>query len=146
VRFASCFVRAHLLRFCRPTIQEVSEHPVFWTPEEQLNYLKEIWEEKEHHLRKDPRPNWSVELEPVLVAAMEGSYGETLYEQLRWIRNLGEHGIKPKERVCRALQEVMNLHYNPLRNDVMAYVAGKFPSLVLDLYTRYGHSKGSKKV
>jgi hypothetical protein len=40
----------------------------------------------------------------------------------------------------------MRLHYNPTRIDVMAYVAGKFPGLVLELVERYGPSKGSKKV
>eukprot|EP00249_Psilotum_nudum_P010968 c22883_g1_i2 orf=134-2890(+) len=128
----------------RPSAKEVLLHPLFWSPEKRLSFLRDASDRVE--LENRVQQSFVLDaLEAVAPVALGGAWDEKL--ESTFLENLG-HYRRYNFRCVRDLLRVIrnkSSHYRELPQDVQqlvgpmpegyeAYFRNRFPSLLLEVY------------
>ena len=124
----------------RLTMKEAILHPAFMTGADRLQFVKMAYDQNAEVLKRDRSfRNWRQSVPASVVQAMaksvklQSEYHDTLYDQVRFVRNLNEHGIKPSEFICHEIMRLMNAP-QPSRDVIGSFVHKCFPTLWVDVY------------
>jgi serine/threonine protein kinase len=136
--------QSHFVKHCvafesQKRLKSLVRHPVFWSDDECLHYLKNVWESTEvSELKMISSKDWQSKFVDVIPSALSfSSYKDNLFDLLRAIRNIGEHAIKERNVTSLALKSHLGLERSLTRHDIASFVCKVFPTLVLECFDRF---------
>ncbi|XP_022772547.1 serine/threonine-protein kinase/endoribonuclease IRE1b-like [Durio zibethinus] len=139
----------------RPKAQDVLHHPLFWSSEMRLSFLREASDRVELEDRKNESELLNA-LESVAVVALDGKWEEKM--ETAFINNIGQYRKYKFDSVRDLLRVIRNKlnHYRELPQEIQellgpvpegfdGYFYSRFPKLLIEIYkVLYKHCKEEK--
>nr|KJB14203.1 hypothetical protein B456_002G114100 [Gossypium raimondii]KJB14204.1 hypothetical protein B456_002G114100 [Gossypium raimondii]KJB14205.1 hypothetical protein B456_002G114100 [Gossypium raimondii] len=139
----------------RPKAQDVLHHPLFWSSEMRLSFLREASDRVELEDRKSASEVLN-ELESIAAVALDGKWDEKL--EPAFLNNIGHYRRYKFDSVRDLLRVIRNKqnHYREIPQDIQellgplpegfdGYFSSRFPKLLIEVYkVLYKHCKEEK--
>lgn len=121
----------------RAEITELVEHPLLWSPEQKLRFLKQVWESKTNkRLDELDGQRWIDKIDPSMGPDFRKQFADNVRDQLRCVRILSEHGTQKGHTVALRLAPLVgcDVGETPAVRDVTRLVEKLFPGLLISIY------------
>lgn len=139
----------------RPKAQDVLHHPLFWSSEMRLSFLREASDRVQLEDRKSESEVLN-ELESIAAVALDGKWDEKL--EPAFLNNIGHYRRYKFDSVRDLLRVIRNKqnHYREIPQDIQellgplpegfdGYFSSRFPKLLIEVYkVLYKHCKEEK--